>query len=460
MKIKLVLFFAFVLLGSIGAKAFGVAVPDSAKYKWIKGEKFILHVVKAQETWSSISRKYALLIGDLMNANLGVIDLKAGQLLNIPAKSSLAADDKKTENTSQVKNSGTENKTAIMYYVRTGETLFSISKKFGSSVEDVKKWNNLPDNIVHEGQQLIVSYVPSKAEIKQEKKPEPAEIMTENKTAKNEPGKNAEVKNDTAEESKPKDVPGSKKEEAQKETAKQEKNVEIKKAAAEESKPKDVLVVKTEEAPKETAKQEKATEVKKAPAEESKPNDVLVIKKEEAQKESVKQEKTPEIKKAPVAESKPKDVLVVKKDPVTKETIKPEKKPDVPAPDAVEAKVEPFEKAPDLSDNPTRSMIPVGKGSSGKTIMQVTEFGVCSWINDAEVNQNKYYGLHRTAPIGTIVKVINKMNDKYVFVKIVGVLPDTGENEKSIIKISQAAVNKVGALDAHFQVELSYGVLQ
>lgn len=426
MKIKLVLFFAFVLLGSIGAKAFGVAVPDSAKYKWIKGEKFILHVVKAQETWSSISRKYALLIGDLMNANLGVIDLKAGQLLNIPAKSSLAADDKKTENTSQVKNSGTENKTAIMYYVRTGETLFSISKKFGSSVEDVKKWNNLPDNIVHEGQQLIVSYVPSKAEIKQEKKPEPAEIMTENKTAKNEPGKNAEVKNDTAEESKPKDVPGSKKEEAQKETAKQEKNVEIKKAAAEESKPKDVLVVKTEEAPKETAKQEKATEVKKAP----------------------------------VAESKPKDVLVVKKDPVTKETIKPEKKPDVPAPDAVEAKVEPFEKAPDLSDNPTRSMIPVGKGSSGKTIMQVTEFGVCSWINDAEVNQNKYYGLHRTAPIGTIVKVINKMNDKYVFVKIVGVLPDTGENEKSIIKISQAAVNKVGALDAHFQVELSYGVLQ
>ena len=52
------------------------------------------------------------------------------------------------------------------------------------------------------------------------------------------------------------------------------------------------------------------------------------------------------------------------------------------------------------------------------------------------------------------------MNTKYVFVKVVGILPDTGDNDKSIIKISQAAVNKLGALDAHFQVELSYGVMQ
>ena len=72
---------------------------------------------------------------------------------------------------------------------------------------------------------------------------------------------------------------------------------------------------------------------------------------------------------------------------------------------------------------------------------------------------DKYYALHRTAPIGTILKVTNRMNNQFVYVKVVGTLPDTGENENIIIKVSQAVSSKLVALDPLFQVELSYGLL-
>jgi LysM repeat protein len=89
---------------------------------------------------------------------------------------------------------------------------------------------------------------------------------------------------------------------------------------------------------------------------------------------------------------------------------------------------------------------------------ELNENGVASWIRDDDINPNKYYALHRSAPIGTIIKVSNKMNNKYVFVKVVGTLPDTGDNTDLIIKISKASAEKLGVRDSKFQCELNYGV--
>src|SRR4029078_8497970 len=89
---------------------------------------------------------------------------------------------------------------------------------------------------------------------------------------------------------------------------------------------------------------------------------------------------------------------------------------------------------------------------------EVTEEGAAAWIEDQEINPGKYFALHRTAPIGTIVKVTNRMNHRTVFVKVVGKLPDTGENENIVLKISKAAADKLGVLDARFQAQLNYGV--
>ena len=41
--------------------------------------------------------------------------------------------------------------------VEKGETLYRLSKQYGVSVEDLKAWNNMTDNTIHVGQQVVVS---------------------------------------------------------------------------------------------------------------------------------------------------------------------------------------------------------------------------------------------------------------------------------------------------------------
>ncbi|WP_447971524.1 LysM peptidoglycan-binding domain-containing protein [Nitrospira sp. M1] len=47
--------------------------------------------------------------------------------------------------------------TTQSHTVAKGETLFSISRQHGVSVNDLKDWNNLPGNLITPGQKLIVS---------------------------------------------------------------------------------------------------------------------------------------------------------------------------------------------------------------------------------------------------------------------------------------------------------------
>lgn len=41
--------------------------------------------------------------------------------------------------------------------VAKGDTLYRLSKQYGVTVEDLKVWNNLTDNTIHVGQQIVVS---------------------------------------------------------------------------------------------------------------------------------------------------------------------------------------------------------------------------------------------------------------------------------------------------------------
>jgi LysM repeat protein len=129
-----------------------------------------------------------------------------------------------------------------------------------------------------------------------------------------------------------------------------------------------------------------------------------------------------------------------------------EKEPSVPVTTEIRR-----EKPPEKKPAPAVTVPDTGSFSSG-TVEKVTEVGVATWLNNDDLNQNKFYALHRTAPIGTIIKVTNRMNNNAVFVKVVGVLPDTGENDNIIIKITQAAAQRIGAIDQRFTAELNYGI--
>lgn len=83
--------------------------------------------------------------------------------------------------------------------------------------------------------------------------------------------------------------------------------------------------------------------------------------------------------------------------------------------------------------------------------------GMAEWVdNEDESNGSKFYAMHKTAPIGTVLKVRNLMNDKVAYVKVVGKLQETDNNKNTIVKVSGATAKYLEVIDPKFLVEISY----
>jgi LysM repeat protein len=83
------------------------------------------------------------------------------------------------------------------------------------------------------------------------------------------------------------------------------------------------------------------------------------------------------------------------------------------------------------------------------------ETGLAELIPGTEANK-KYLVLHRTAPVGSVIRVKNEENNLTIFARVVGVLPETGDNSKVLIKLSQAAFEQLKGVNARFPVEILY----
>lgn len=77
-------------------------------------------------------------------------------------------------------------------------------------------------------------------------------------------------------------------------------------------------------------------------------------------------------------------------------------------------------------------------------------------VIDEEEPSSKFFALHRTAKVGTVIKVKNLMNDLTVYVRVVGSIPGTTGNDNVIIKLNQRAYEHLKAIDKRFRVQLSY----
>ena len=86
---------------------------------------------------------------------------------------------------------------------------------------------------------------------------------------------------------------------------------------------------------------------------------------------------------------------------------------------------------------------------------RISTSGVAEVIEGAD-DSGKYLALHRTAPIGTLVQVRNEFNNQSLWVKVVGRLPNTGMNDKILIKLSTQAFTKLSPVDQRFRAEVSY----
>ena len=83
------------------------------------------------------------------------------------------------------------------------------------------------------------------------------------------------------------------------------------------------------------------------------------------------------------------------------------------------------------------------------------ETGLAEVIPGTEANK-KYLVLHRNAPVGSVIRIKNEENDLTIFARVVGVLPETGDNSKVLIKLSKAAFEQLKGVNARFPVEVLY----
>lgn len=313
---------------------------DSIGTEVINGKVFVIHRVDEKETLYSISRRYGTPIARILEYNpTADAGLVTGQILRIPYTP------RENRNTAE----------GTLHRVAEKETLFSISRMYQVSVEELKQWNNLTDNNLIVGQQLIVR----KPGIQQsERRPDltPAEVRTVH-------------------------------------------TVEAGETLFSISRKYGITV-------------QQLKEWNSLPGEDLKAGQKLFVA-QPLYQPPAEQRKLPEPAALPKTDS------------------------------------------PVYSYQSTdKKSVPVAVENPG-TGREIRESGLAEWIEGTE-NNRKYLALHRTAPIGTILKVRNEMNNREVYVRVIGKLPDTALNDKLIIKISKSAYDRLGAIDNRFRVEVTY----
>ncbi len=90
-------------------------------------------------------------------------------------------------------------------------------------------------------------------------------------------------------------------------------------------------------------------------------------------------------------------------------------------------------------------------------LYEKNEKGVATWIDDPSLDPHKMLVLHRTAPIGTIIKITNPMTNRTTFAKVVGTFTDSESTRDCIVVMTKNVADSLGAIDKRFHVNISYG---
>ncbi|MBC7653142.1 MAG: LysM peptidoglycan-binding domain-containing protein [Oligoflexus sp.] len=109
-----------------------------------------------------------------------------------------------------------------------------------------------------------------------------------------------------------------------------------------------------------------------------------------------------------------------------------------------------------LDSTDSQGSIEIPKNRYGITAMN--DKGLAVWIDDNNLDATKSYALHRTAPVGTVIKITNPMTSRSVFAKVVGRFTENETTKDVIIVVTKATADAIGALDKRFLVNITFGV--
>lgn len=400
------------------------------------------HIVVAKDNLNMLAEKYGTTINELKSINnLKTINLSIGQVLKIPVKNGEVSSQANNSTPSPVnketpvtptEQANTSSETLIEHEVKPKEFLGKIAEKYGTTVEEVKKANNLSGNNLRIGQKLKI---PATKNIDENK------VVTTAET--------------TVTDSKPvtKDAVGT-------------------------------HTVKKGESIFNIAKQYGITAYQIRRTNNLEDNNlstgqVLKIPSDIVTEiPPVKETTAPVIvKEAPKEESFIYNVgsgetifSIAKKFNLTAYQIRTANKlndntvtvgqklliPKAPEPKSV---AELAKQDQDSNPDSTSFKDPKLRGAPSKYgLSQIEEKGAAVSISDPDLDASKMLVLHRTAPIGTIIKLTNPMTNRTALAKVVGKFTENESTKDVIIVMTKAVADSLGALDKRFYCNLTYGV--
>jgi len=264
------------------------AIPDSVGTEIVNGEEFVLFKIEKGDNYYQLSKKYKTTVGQLTQIN-GNGKLSIGQIVKVPTGRKSASIATKTPANTAQQNPRDPQQGFTAYIVGEKETLYAISKRFGITVEDIKKANNLKNNTIGGGMKLMI------------------------------------------------------------------------------------------------------------------PNQPL-----------------------------------------------PPERPKLVEPKGIEVVV------PDSTNDDDKEENQISTNRYG--IREKAERGIGVWIDGLSSQGTSNLALHKSAPVGTILKITNPMTKSVTYAKVVGKFNDNAENQNAIVVLSKSAAASIGALDKRFQVEIAYGL--
>jgi LysM repeat protein len=425
-KLAIFGFFLFLLPISFAQANDFIAV-DSIGVQKVGDKTFILHRVSELETLFSISRRYKVAMGDIQGANEALKQgLKVGETILVPYSQSIVPITSPVVNSTEVKTSvdvpsqtvvpssvptqngpapTSETRTnATIHKVKSGETLFAISNKYGVTVEELKAWNDLKGDKVKVDQALkIQKTIP----------------VNESKSSLNNPSSASESVTAKKEETKKEEKVATKKEQV---PAEKKEASGSNPAATSYGLPGEWIshTIKSGETLFSLSNQYGST------VEE-------LIKWNGLSSNNLKIGQSIKVGRAQVS------TVVVP-------TVGESKTNTSSAGQSATAS-----RPSSTSEEVTTTTFPnTSGGFSNKK-----EMGLAELIPNTSGNK-KYLVLHRTAPVGSVIRIKNEENDLTIFARVIGVLPETGDNGKLLIKLSQAAFDQLKAVNQRFPVEILY----
>lgn len=145
--------FVSVFIFLLSFNAFSAA--DSLRVEQDGGKYYVIHQVEKGETLYSLTRRYKSNLTDVVRAN-GLVDnqISLGQELRIPIDN-YTPSSKPASNTTTKEDKPNSSRVS-KHVVVAGETLYAVSRKYGVSVDELKRLNHLTSNEISIGQELLI----------------------------------------------------------------------------------------------------------------------------------------------------------------------------------------------------------------------------------------------------------------------------------------------------------------